>query len=788
MVLDRKSKEVKYLREELNRLEENLKRLSVGDFNLKTESQKNENISVEDRSKIMLIERHTSNIADNCKNLIKDTELLKSNILEGNAEFKLQTTVYPGQYKVIGENINQSFEYAFKPMQEIQSVMKFVEVNDLTHTVDGTYKGLFLEYSNSMNLVIERIRSVQDAFNRLAEGDTGLLEKFETIGKRSQNDRLMPAAIQTYRYIRNIITDVNKITFECMNGNLKEAKEKPENYVGGYREIVIGINSIIDAISKPLDESLSVLSQMALNDYTKTMTTDYKGEFLGFANSINDVQKRLLAAQNVAIKISKGDISELENFRKLGKRSENDKLVPAFTGMMEAIQTLIDETEMLSEAAVNGDLNVRGNSAKFQGGYSDIINGFNNTLDGVVNPINEVVEALGKMAEGSVNHSVEGKYKGAYENLINSLNSTLGILRNVITDISNVLQNISKGNLNIDYVRNYKGDYRTISDALNDIIKSLNNTLSEVNSAAEQVASGADQISQASLTLSQGAEEQASSIEEVTAALTQVSAQVKQNALSANEANKLSLTAKNDAVKGNEHMKEMQQAMYDINTASTNISKIIKVIDDIAFQTNILALNAAVEAARAGQYGKGFAVVAEEVRNLAQKSASAAKDTTTMIEGSIEKVEAGTKIANSTAIALNEIVESITKAAELVGSIALASTEQATAITQVNQAVDQVSGVIQTNSATAEESASSSEELSSQAEMLKQMVNKFKLREVQIPSSFGIENISPEVLRAIQEMYNNKDRIEDPDIKQHTEKPLKKKVNIVLEDNEFGKY
>lgn len=793
MSLFGKNRKIKYLKNEIDRLEGNLKKLANGDFSLRAESRPAEDIDVEDRAKIMLMEHHIDSIADTFRKLMNETDNLRSNIGEGNMNYRLQTSDFSGQFKRIGESINNSIEIINLPLKESISVLEHLEKNDLTVNMDDSFKGDFRVFSDNLNMVITRLRSIEEAFIKFSEGDTSLLEKFEAIGHRSQNDRLVPAAIKAYRYIRNMINEVNHITDECMNGNIKNARGNAENYIGGYKEVITGVNNIMDSMSKPLYEAVSILSEMSVNDYTRRMDTNTKGEFLVMANAINDVQTRLISAQNTAVKISRGDTSDLDKFKKIGRRSENDHLVPAFIAMMEAIQELINETTILSEAAVDGNLSVRGDVNKFQGGYADIISGINNTLDGVVAPVQEVVNALLLMSEGSVNHKIDGKYRGEYEKLVNSLNTTLSTLRNVITDISSVLQNISGGNLNIDFVRNYKGDYAAISDALNEIIRSLNYTIAEVNTSAEQVAAGAGQISQASLTLSQGAEEQAGSIEEVTSALTEVSAQVKQNALNADEANKLSITAKNDAVKGNEHMKEMQQAMYDINTSSSNISKIIKVIDDIAFQTNILALNAAVEAARAGQYGKGFAVVAEEVRNLAQRSASAAKETTTMIEGSIEKVEIGMKIADGTAASLNEIVSSITKTAELVGAIAAASNEQASAITQVNQAVDQVSGVIQTNSATAEESASSSEELSSQADMLKQMVNRFKLKDMNVIGHGGMEGVSPEVMKAIEEMIEKSKAGAKANPSVNEQKPEdstsgKSKINIKLDDREFGKY
>ena len=255
----------------------------------------------------------------------------------------------------------------------------------------------------------------------------------------------------------------------------------------------------------------------------------------------------------------------------------------------------------------------------------------------------------------------------------------------------------------------------------------LDRAMQSIRMAADQVAAGAKNVSDASVSLSQGAAEQASSVEELSSSIAEIASQTKSNAENAGHANELTGEARAQAQSGDKEMKEMLRAMEAINVSSTNISKIIKVIDEIAFQTNILALNAAVEAARAGSHGKGFAVVAEEVRNLAARSAKAAKETTDMIEDSIAKVNEGRTIAGKTAEELEIITTHVEEVANLVEGIAKASNEQQMALEQINQGVLQVSQVVQSNSATSEQAASASEELSAQAANLKETAGKFRL-------------------------------------------------------------
>ena len=346
-------------------------------------------------------------------------------------------------------------------------------------------------------------------------------------------------------------------------------------------------------------------------------------------------------------------------------------------------------------------------------------------------PLNKIQDRMSKFAVGDLNSPLEefDVSVAEYYSLRNSIDKTLENSRAVVSDIDYTMDRISQGDLTVRprTPEMFVGDYAPILASIDRQLGTLNGSVHNIASVAEQVSSGSSQVSSGAQTLAQGATEQASSIQELSASIQEVAQKVKANADDADAAKSLTAGTIGIMQERVEDMNLARQAMDEISATSKNIGKVIKAIDDIAFQTNILALNAAVEAARAGSAGKGFAVVADEVRNLSQKSAEAAKNTTTLIESSISAVEKGTELVARTSEGFTEVAEKAGRINELIEAISAQAQQQAAAIEQISVGIDQVSSVVQMNSATSEESAAASEELSSQAMNLKGLVEQFTL-------------------------------------------------------------
>lgn len=346
-------------------------------------------------------------------------------------------------------------------------------------------------------------------------------------------------------------------------------------------------------------------------------------------------------------------------------------------------------------------------------------------------PVRKLNQVASEIADGNLEQSIQYKAHDELGELADNFNRTTIRLREYVVyieEIANSLAEIAAGNLNFTLEQEYVGEFSKIRTSLEDISSSLNRVIGQINMTAHQVSMGSEHVSTGAQTLSQGAAEQASAIEELATTITEVSDVVQKDAQGAKKASEISLAVEQSIKESNEKMQNMAEAIQRINDQSMEIYKIIKTIDDIAFQTNILSLNASVEAARAGTAGKGFAVVADEVRNLAAKSAEAAHETGELIEQTVEAVQKGTAAADDMAGSLLEVVEQSKEVSKHANMIAVHSEKQAVSMEEIAQGIRQVSSVVQTNSATAQESAAASEQLLEQARILKQLVSKFRLK------------------------------------------------------------
>ena len=419
-----------------------------------------------------------------------------------------------------------------------------------------------------------------------------------------------------------------------------------------------------------------------------------------------------------------------ENLKKMQESAYTDATKAAVANVTNNYNTFRQETVAALKAKQAGQMQSPEAQAAASAKFAKLEGDIANQLEELADMGYSSAQSRDKAATEEMNADVRNIILIAL--FLMAVSSVTGFMFNQdvkkrLSQLGQSADRIAEGDLATEVVTSTGDELGDVAASFEIMRQRVHKVLLEINQGADQVAAGAHNVSDASVALSQGASQQAASVEQLSASIAEIASQTASNAQNAEKANDLTVGTKEKAQLGNEEMQEMLSAMEEINASSANISKIIKVIDEIAFQTNILALNAAVEAARAGQHGKGFAVVAEEVRNLAARSAKAAKETTDMIEGSMEKVETGREIAHKTAEALNAIVGDVSSVADIVANIAKASNEQKLALEQINQGVQQVSQVVQANSSTSEEAATASQNLNQQADIMRASVGKFRL-------------------------------------------------------------
>ena len=537
-------------------------------------------------------------------------------------------------------------------------------------------------------------------------------------------------ALYIYRSIANPLAYLSEVVNDVINGNFN-FNRKQDVATDQTGHLTTSMYILADTI-KSINENIVdfVHNFVTLGDYEYRMdTSKYDGGYKELTESIVKLAEAGEAEAwmqfNAMESINKG-LFDLKVEELPGKRIITTNNVKALLSNIKNV--IADINTMIEAAVVKGNLQVHVDETKYEGEWRTIVRGLNDIAYAVDAPIVEIRDVMNRLGqEGYLDKRIEGNYTGDFLDIKNAINSTMENLSGVVGNVAETLAKVSEGDLTVSIKQDYSGDFIPIKDSINRITVSLQKTMSEILASSDQVLSGAKQISSSALDLANGATEQATSVEELNASINMINQQTKQNEDNAQEANVLSHTSTQNATEGNESMIHMLDAMLKIKESSDGISKIIKVIQDIAFQTNLLALNAAVEAARAGEHGRGFAVVAEEVRNLAARSQQAAEETTGLIEDSINRVNMGSGIAQTTADALNIIVTNANEVSNIINGISVSSQEQAESVAQVSSGLEQISSVVQSNSAVSEEAAAAAQELNSQAELLRQLVSYFKL-------------------------------------------------------------
>ncbi|WKY43786.1 methyl-accepting chemotaxis protein [Eubacteriaceae bacterium ES2] len=628
----------------------------------------------------------------------------------------------------------------------------------------------------------DEIRDLVDAFQKMVDGRKTQNEILSRLSAGDLSSQITPlsdkdivsyAMINLTETIQGLLKQLNTMRKATANGDLSHRGDV-DAFAGEFKSCLGGINEIVDSLVTPLYESAHmiqqigqgqippkmtgshqgdfqrmqenfnacidglqalkqgdrILNQMSCNQFSDRLSEDYHGIFGSIATAINLVQDKLVQVVEISDHLAKGQIKDiplLDELKATGPLCQADQLNPNLIMMMDNLEYLSCEIGNLTQNAKAGQLAYRGKSESFNGEYRQIISGINETLDAIVTPIESASLTLHQLAKGNLQVKMAGSYPGDYSIIQRDLNHTIDQLNTYIITISSLLSEIGKGNLNLVVSGIDQGDFIAIKRSIETIIQSLNQTLGEINAAVVQVNQGSHQISREAQSLASGAQRQTAAVESLSRFIVEMKRETIANANNANQANRLIDTVAESSQASDLLMTRLDDAMQAINLNTQHISEITSLINMIAFQTKILSLNAAIEAARAGQHGKGFSIVANEVRNLANRTSTAAQKIESLIGGSVAKVEAGNLIVNETSRHLKNIHDHISMAAVQIDQIAKSSDFRAQDMNEISLQIDEIKSVTQANAAASEESASASEELFSQAQFLEDMIRQFTL-------------------------------------------------------------
>ncbi|WP_036303670.1 methyl-accepting chemotaxis protein [Methylotenera sp. L2L1] len=607
---------------------------------------------------------------------------ISQNIAKGNLDSKVNNFYNDETGKLLKE-MQHMGGVIQTIVSELNQMSKKHDEGDIDHALkseqfEGAFSTLVIGINSMVGGHIDMNKKALSVVNEFGKGNFNApLEVFP--GKKV----FINHTIEEVRAnLKSLISDVNLLSEAALAGNLNIRADNSKHQ-GDFRKIVEGFNATLDAVVGPIGIAADYIKSFADGNIPEPITENFNGDFNILKQNIN--------------------------------------------ACAQALKSLITDTQMLADAASDGKLSVRADTSKHWGDYKKIVQGVNNTLDSVISPLNAAAQCMDSIASGNIPNPINEAYKGDFIKIQNNLNTCIHAINLLIQDTGKLAESAKDGNIYVRAdVNMHQGDFRKIVEGVNNTLALITEPIITIKQAAESINNAAQEIASGNNALSQRTEEQASSLEETASSMEELASTVKQNASNAIQANQLALAASNVAVKGGDVVSEVISSMSAINNSAKKIEDIISVINGIAFQTNILALNAAVEAARAGEQGRGFAVVAGEVRNLAQRSASAAKEIKELIVDSVTKTAEGTRQVEVAANTMEEIVESVKRVSVIISEISSASQEQSLGIDQVNTAITTMDETTQQNAALVEEAAATAESLMEQAHQMVEAVNGFK--------------------------------------------------------------
>ena len=643
--------------------------------------------------------------------LVAEAGRLTTAAVEGKLDTRGDAGKFQGDFAKIVEGVNKTLDAVIGPLNVAAEYLECISRGEIPEKITDAYHGDFNEIKNNLNKCIEAVTGlVAEATMLTKAAVAGKLDTRGDAGK-FQGD------------FAKIVQGVNK-TLDAVIGPLNVAAEYVERisrgeipgkitdaYNGDFNEIKNNLNQCIEAVNGLVKEAAKLTEAAVTGKLdTRGEASKFQGDFAKIVEGVNKTLDAVIGPLNVAVnyvdRIAKGDIPQpiTETYN-----GDFNKIKNNLNQCITVVNGLIAEAQMLTKAAVEGKLGTRGNAAKFQGGFAQIVQGVNDTLDAVIGPLNVAADYVDRISKGDLPEKITDKYNGDFNQIKNNLNLLIAALN----DVTSLAQAMAQGNLTVAVKP--RSDRDTLMQTLDMMLRRLNQIVVDVKTAAKNVASGSQQMSSSSEEMSQGATEQSAAAEEASSSMEQMVANIRQNADNALATEKIAVQAAASA-------RESGQVVLEAVHAMQEIARKITIVEDIARQTRLLSLNATIEAARAQEYGKGFAVVAAEVRSLAERSQTAATEINNLASSSVI-------VAGKAGEMLTKLVPDIQRTAELVQEITAASREQDTGAMQINKAIQQLDQVIQQNASTSEEMAATAEELASQAEQLENTIEFFTVND-----------------------------------------------------------